>query len=65
MRQLSLYLQDEIAAKSNDRAVAIGRSTSQYPAALVEQHLENEWPLGHLEQVFGDWVSEQLKSSAV
>lgn len=63
MAQLYFYVPDILAEKVQQRAQAVGLSTSRYLAKMVEQNLSEGWPEGYFEAVVGGWRGEPLERS--
>jgi len=60
MPQLHCYVTDELARKLREKARKSHLSISRYLALLVEQGVENAWPVGYFE-LFGKWEGEPLE----
>lgn len=54
MAQITLYLDDETAARLRDVAKSAGVSLSQWVSALVRQRIDAQWP-DSVRELVGSW----------
>jgi hypothetical protein len=61
MRQLTLYVSDEVAEMAKARAKAAGKSLSSYLAGIVGREVGGDWPECFFEEVVGGWKGKPLR----
>lgn len=63
MSQMHFYVPDTITKAIQHKAEQSGMSVSRYLAELVKRDvsIDNDWPEGYFEQVFGQWQGAPLE----
>ncbi len=60
MMRLYCNVPEVLARKVQERAEALGVSTSHYLAELIRRDVGSGWPDGYFERVVGGWQGEEL-----
>jgi len=63
MRELRLYVSDDVAERIEAGARARNQSASHYLAELVTRDVAAMWPDGFFDEVVGGWRGEALARS--
>ena len=61
MTQITLHLEDDIAARLELEAVSQGISVSDYLVKLVLREIGPGWPERFFDEVVGGWAGEPLE----
>lgn len=66
MAQITLYLDDETAARLRDMAKSAGVSLSQWVSDLIRQRIDAQWP-DSVRELIGTWddfpLAEEIRKS--
>ena len=61
MTELQVNLPDDIAAKVEHQAQALGKSVSEYLSDIIQRRFQAQWPEGFFSKVVGGWRGDRLE----